>query len=621
MRHMDRIEVQLARFRVTTTVALDRRILDDACATLEQATSGASQAAARPWYEGDVGRVVRIAAGLAVAAVVMFVAFVLWTPTGTDQPRTASEPGPNTPAGVSTTARRLAKERSEIQTMTASRNLDGLLTILETGLPPSRRLAAESLGEIGDARALPALSRLAQEWQGDPTDNPFAQAIEQIRERIEETEPNVPEANEAPISQIVPQTEAAPVLSGTVTDIESGEPLADVRVQVVPSGGGRLYLATTDSNGVYALDAVGRDGAYETTLIAPEHFAPADWERPRETIELRRNHPTVKDFALSKGAAIVAAIVNEAGQPVSRARLFAAYVSDEWGKGPKRPIRSNDDGAATLGGLRADEYWVTVAHPDYALAGRSVILKRPGQVEPIEFVLEKGVDIVGVANCSDGLSATGWRIEAKPKWWHSIYSWPGEDRVAEDGTFVLPHVVPGLYRLEVCIPVDGGARGIWSTDVNLPPETGLLDLRIPKPSPHVRVSLSGTVVFVGGDYKRSFWVHADSVEGHHAGVSLGPGERQFVLTDLVPGLYDLRITIEGQRHEFKNIEAPGESVVLEVPIEPAKYRRAIVVDKETRRIVTQFRYRSAGEDEWHQIDNPTGIFEVSVRGSDAIRLW
>ncbi len=570
MRYTERIEVQLAQFRVTTTIALDRRILDDAGATLEQATSGASQAVAGPWYEGDVGRVVRIAAGLAVAAAVMFVAFVLWVPTGTDQPRTASEPGPNTPGGVSTPARRLAYERSEIETMTAARNLDGLLTILETGLPPSQRLAAESLGQIGDARALPALSRLAEQWQGDPADNPFAHAIEQISERMEEAEPdmpntsNTPDVNDASVSRIVPQTEAAPALRGTITDIDSGEPLEGVQVQL---HGGRFYETTTDSNGLYVFESVEKEGSCRIQLFAPEHVTLADWELEGnvQTVELRRGRPVVRDFALSRGAAILATIVNEGGEPVSGARVFAAYVSDEWGKGPKRPIRSEEEGIATLGGLRVDEYWVTVAHPDYALAGRSVVLERPGQVVPIEFVLEKGVDIVGVATCSDGLPAAGWRIEAKPKWWHSIYSWPGKDLVGEDGTFVLPHVVAGLHRLEVYIPVDSGARGIWSTDANLPPETGLLDLRIPQPSAYGRASISGTLVFTEGHYEGGGWIHAYSDRGHFGSTHLDAGQTEFTLTDLVPGLYDVEVRAEGVKR-FKNIKAPSEGVVLEIPV-------------------------------------------------------
>ncbi len=210
-------------------------------------------------------------------------------------------------------------------------------------------------------------------------------------------------------------------------------------------------------------------------------------------------------------------------------------------------------------------YWVTVAHPDYALAGRSVVLEKAGQVEAVEFVLEKGIDVVGVATCSDGLPPAGWRIDAKPKWWHSVHSRPSKDLVAEDGTFVLPHVARGLHRLEVYIPVDGGSRGVWSTDANLPPETGLLDLRVPQPSAYGRASISGTLVFSEGYYEGGGWIHAYGDAGHFGSTHFDAGQTEFTLTDLVPGLYDVEVRAGGVKR-FENIEAPSEGVVLEMPV-------------------------------------------------------
>ncbi len=557
------IEIELRQFRLTTTITLDRRILDDACVALELAASSRPNVVAGPWYENGPGRVVRIANGLAVAAAVVLVAFVLWSPSADTSNSSKSTPEPKAPSAANI-ERRLAKERIEIETMVTARDVMGLVTMLERGLPESQRMAAVSLGRIGDGRALAALSRLAQNWQGDPLENPFVRAVEQITHRVQETEPNVPEPNEGPISQVVPQVAPAPVLSGTITDSDSGESLEGVRVQLHSQ---RFYETTTDSNGLYIFESV-EEGPYLLILRAPEHITRADWEQEDnlQRVQLQRRHPVVKDFSLVRGSTIVVKIVNKAGQPVSGTRVFAAYISDEVGRGPKRPIRSGDDGRAVLGGLRADEYWVTVSHPDYALAGRSVVLEKPGQIEPAEFVLEKGIDVVGVATCSDSLPATGWRVDARPKWWHSVYSWPGEDRVAEDGTFVLPHVVPGLHRLEVYIPFEGGARGIWSTDVNLPPETGLLDLQIPKPSPYGRVSISGSVVFKGGSYDRGVWIHAYGDAGGSGSTYLEAGQTEFTLTDLVPGLYELGVQAGGQKR-FKNIKAPSEGVVLEVSVE------------------------------------------------------
>ena len=73
MTHTHHIEVELKRFRVTTTITLDRRILDEAFVALEQATPGRPPVAAGCWYQSGPGRLVRVAAGVAVAAAVAVV--------------------------------------------------------------------------------------------------------------------------------------------------------------------------------------------------------------------------------------------------------------------------------------------------------------------------------------------------------------------------------------------------------------------------------------------------------------------------------------------------------------------------------------------------------------------
>jgi len=621
MKRTHGVETTLQQFRLTTSVTLDRRILDDACAVLAKA---ASPPAARPWYEKGPGRFVRIAAGVALAAAVLLVAIVLWDQVTEEPSQTVRQPKPtprpSRPPDVPDLDTQLANERRSIETMAAARDIDGLVTVLEEGRTESKLFAATYLVEIGDERALPALSRLAGQWQGDPTANPFTKAIEQINSRRQYPEPNAPDSDQGPQGQVVPETGAVSVLSGTITDIDTGQPIEGVLVHVSPSGGGRVHEVTTDSRGVYAFDAVGNDGAYNVLLKAPEHVTPADWERPRETIQLRRGGRAVKDYVLARGGEILATVVDEEGKPVRRANIYASYVVDEVGRGPKRPVRTDADGVVSLGGLRSDEYLITVSHRDYALAGQIVVLEQPGQVKSIVFSLEKGVDIVGVATCSDGLPAGGWQIRATPQWWHSVHSWPGDDVVAEDGTFVLPHIAPGVHRLSVYIPFDGGARGIWSTDVNLPPETDLLDLQIPKPSSHGRVSISGVVTFVGGEPDKGFWINAYSDVGNSTGTYLDQAEREFALNELVTGLYTISITILDERHDFTNVKAPSEGIVLEIPVAQAVRLRGRVIDRQTRQPISRFQLRRVGDRDCEQISDPNGAFEVTSRDSDGVRV-
>lgn len=69
-----------------------------------------------------------------------------------------------------------------------------------------------------------------------------------------------------------------------------------------------------------------------------------------------------------EGAAILATIVNKGGQPVRHAYLYAAYVSDEFGKGPKEFVASGDDGTFEIEHLPEGAYSFSHSRLDSALA-------------------------------------------------------------------------------------------------------------------------------------------------------------------------------------------------------------------------------------------------------------
>jgi len=413
------------------------------------------------------------------------------------------------------------------------------------------------------------------------------------------------------------ELQAAPILRGTLTDIDTGQPITEAQVEIAPSGGGRVYRAEVDQHGVYEFQTVHQNGTYSIRPKPDEYITRAGWERPRETVDLHQDKPTTRDFALEKGCKVKIKAVNESGQPVKRVNFHAVYVSDDVGRGPKDTVRTDANGSVFIGGLRPDEYLIVGAHRDYALVGQKVKFEQAQEVKSITFSMEKGIEVSGLAICSDDLPASGWEIRPKPIWWHSSHSWPYDDPAAEDGSFLFKHVLPGLHRLEVYIPEDGGSRGIWSTEVNLPPDTEVLNLQIPHPSPHGRVSLSGEVVFFEGNYGGGFWIHGMSTTGHSGGVYLNKGERHFTITDLVPGLYDLYMTIDGKRRDFKNVQVPQDDLLLEVTVAPQTILRAQVIDKATGQAVTSFRIRKRIQDVWRQITDPNGLFELPSRGFDA----
>jgi protocatechuate 3,4-dioxygenase beta subunit len=618
MNSPNHIERAVGKLHVATKAALDERIFADAAAALERATAGVRQPARpRVRHTPFERHIVRWAAVVAVTGVVVAGGVAVWQKAGQRRQRVeqvSSPAGPNVPPQTT----RLAGQRQRIDALYAARDVDGLLQALNAGRVEDRIRAARYLGEIAGPRAIAALSPLAAQWQGDPAGNPFAQAIRQIEARTRPGEPNIPDPGRNSQSRTVPEAKPVRVLAGTISDAETGEPVARVIVQLTPHGGGRVRTATTDSNGVYGFDRIDKDGFYYVLLNAPEHITPADWERPREILQLRADGQVLRDYALERGGKLLIRAADENGRPIKSVSVYAAYVSDDMGRGPRRPSRSDANGVAVIGGLRPDTYFVVAAHPEFALAGEKIFLDEPGQVKSLMFDLKPGADVAGVATCVDGLPARGWRIEAKPQWWKSVYSWPRDNPVAEDGSFLLQHVLPGPHRLEVFIPEkDGGARGLWSTEVNLPPEGGWLDLKIPKPSPHGRVSIAGTVKFLGGgSYDQGFWIHAASATNNFGSTYVERGKQDFIIADLVPGLYDLQITLGSQRKEFKNIRAPSEGLVLEIAVPGILRVSGRVVDARTRQPVTDFALRGEGEQEYRRVMDPNGAFEVRTYGPE-----
>ena len=442
-----------------------------------------------------------------------------------------------------------------------------------------------------------------------------------------------------PQAQAVPAVQVSPVLTGQITDVDTGLPLDGVQVSIFRAGGVAMFNTSTDSNGVYAFGAADGNGIYVVRLSASEHVTPPEWADPPITIQLRRDKRTVKDFALARGAKIMATVLDDAAQPLSKARMYAALVNDEMGREPKRPVSSDAKGVARLGALPLDEYMVTVTHPDYAPAGQVITLTEAGRTEPLVFVLEKGRDVVGVATCSDSQSPAGWQIGATPTWWHNTYTSPLTASIAEDGSFVLPHIVPGAYRLHALVPLaggfrfpaggmmggrasavpaGGGRRAIRIADVNLPLEKGLLDLEIAEPSWYGRVSISGHVTFTGGEYGRGFWIHAQHESGQEASIHLERGETDFTLTDLVPGLYALEVFAAGGPYLFPNIAAPGDNVILEIDTAQGTHLQAYVVDRQTQYPISCFQYQLAGQYRWRDVDDPDGTLELMTRGASPV---
>ncbi|MHC4572495.1 MAG: carboxypeptidase-like regulatory domain-containing protein, partial [Planctomycetota bacterium] len=188
MQRLSNIERSIEKLRVTTTAAVDERILGDAFVALEESMRIEWPGVRlRVWQPILRSNVMRLAAA-AVIIVAVLIGVKLFVPAQ-----------PSTPPTISV----LQAEKKQIEAMAGVGDVDGLVAMLSEGQFVSKVFAAKYLGKIGDERALPELERLylaAEEKLPEGyVENPFAEPIEKIKSRIE-PEPGegvtVPDANE-----------------------------------------------------------------------------------------------------------------------------------------------------------------------------------------------------------------------------------------------------------------------------------------------------------------------------------------------------------------------------------------------------------------------------------------
>ncbi|HUW21015.1 MAG TPA: sigma-70 family RNA polymerase sigma factor [Sedimentisphaerales bacterium] len=406
------------------------------------------------------------------------------------------------------------------------------------------------------------------------------------------------------------------VLSGLITDANTCQPIEGVEIHI--SG----HIATSDANGMYYFADIENDGPYSVRLEAKEHITPEEWKSPRESVLLRKDAQVVKHFELVKGCKLNLKAVDEQNDPVMNIGFFPAYTADEMGRGPKRKIYSNREGNAVIGGLRPAEYLIIAFHNDYALAGQRITLTDPNRVESLEFRMLKGIEVQGIALCSDGQPASRWQIQAEPDWFNCTRHKVGQ-KISEAGQFTLPYIIPGIHHVCISIPHEDGSSGLWSTDVNLPPEDGFLELDIPKVSPHARVSISGTIEFLGSEGGCSMWIHARDQSGNFGNTYLEKGQSEFQIDNLVPGLYTIDFDVmarDAEERIFENIRAPSEGLAFEIPLIKTGRLRGRVVDKHTGRPVTSFQVAILGERDLLHVTDPNGEFQLSAAGSKTHRV-
>ncbi len=174
---------------------------------------------------------------------------------------------------------KLEAELKNVVGMFVAGDVDGLVAVLAEGRLQSKLAAAYFLAEIGDLRAVVTLQKLSEEYGGDEQDNPFAAAINEIKERLEREKreavlAKVAEGESRPqIKETAAKAEKTIRYTGVVTDA-SGKPVEGVSVQSrlyrsdLYAGDGYLWPIELDED--HAKAKTDSKGRFEIGLLPVE---------------------------------------------------------------------------------------------------------------------------------------------------------------------------------------------------------------------------------------------------------------------------------------------------------------------------------------------------------------
>ncbi len=526
---------------------------------------------------------------------------------------------------------RLKLEAGQIRTLAALADTQGLLGMLETALPTNQEIIARYLGSLAGPEAMPGLSRLAVEWTGPAVANPFTLAMSDIQSRLE-TAVASGHAEENPAGVTV-MTEPG-LLSGRVTDLGTGNPIAGAMVLV--SGSGTLETRT-NNQGIYSFSELDPEGYYRMNVTAQGYLGLTGFkEMPR--VSLNKSRTVTQDIQLRRGCLVKVHAMDQTGRPVKDVWLTASWLGSDHDNVVGHQSITDTDGQSLVGALEASEieYLVTAMHPDFAPQHASIKCSDPLVDHTLEIQMAQGQTVPAYAEYSDGIAAEGVMIIARPEWWHSTME-PPSQTAGPDGRLTLASIESLTYRLFARFPQENGSSyELEVAQKALPLAQGdILVLTLPQESPPMKESVVGTIQWVDnlkpGSLDILAYTAAQQSEAptatQYSQTTLAGNLDSFEIKDLVPGVYNLSFRGTNVRAVLvPDINTSGDSVAVTLEYVPTPNLRGSVLRADTGAPIQNFTLALRKElglpnlliytDKrlYSMTDNTTGHFDVDLPG-------
>jgi hypothetical protein len=316
-------------------------------------------------------------------------------------------------------AKLIVAEKKQIEQMYAAGDVAGLIGMLSAGQFASKVLAAQYLGEIGDARALPQLQKLYLSAQTHLpqgyAENPFAEPIERIKSRIK------PESDKGRVQvdandigkagdgteSIVAPAPVEPVLDLAVVHKQTRAPVAGAKLTINIDG--KESQDVTDEQGRCRIQLGSQKHNWVLLNVSKEGFVPMRiaFRKDKEDIRIPQSYT----LALEPGTSIGGMIQNEQGQPIEGVAVYLLVsTSDETGIERiwilDHMVKTDANGfwRCDIMPAKLDQVYFRLAHPDY-IGDDAYGLDRQPPMERLR-------DMTSIMVMRKGLTVTGRVVDA-----------------------------------------------------------------------------------------------------------------------------------------------------------------------------------------------------------------
>lgn len=435
----------------------------------------------------------------------------------------------------------------------------------DQGEPPAPEHAAQLSGQVvRDSDGLPVVGAAVTAWVGKfrrtvrsdvagrfdfgavPPGNVRLQArsAEYVDPR-----PRVQKLEMGERKSIVIRLMAGAVLVGHVTDRETGESLAEVRISVA---GSTLKQAESGAAGDYRLTGL----PFGLVSIAAESD---DYPPTRVGVRVAEGETeVVQDFSLLRGATASGKVSDSTGNPVAGATVGPSFASG-------RKATSGEDGRFLLTGLPVERSLIINAEAEGYVTGRSETLRfESGEsFDGLEIVLSRGGTVVGKVVRADGTPAAEATVRLVPLARQGGVARLPSAKSGPDGQFTIEAVLPGDHRASATlrgtlggsaevtgVTEDGVVGGIVIKLGAADSITGTVTDPAGKPIARAQVSARPVDPIPGGRYvsARSKEDGTFSLDGlspgtYHVGVRSARGGPEAASVQVASGTEDVRLTM------------------------------------------------------------------------------